>query len=278
MKFLSSRRRHPLAGLLVVLFGLIALGVGYSAFRPAVADDATKTDTELVAEGRQVYVVGCSSCHGLNAEGIVTKSGNNNGPALIGVGAAAVDFQVGTGRMPAQQPNTQIPDKHSVYSEEEVAQLAAYIASLGPGPAIPEEKYYDTSDATVEEIVRGGAYFRTNCTACHNYAGSGGALRDGRYAPTLLDVESKYIYEAMLTGPQQMPLFSDAVLSPQEKYEVIAYVNTLKDEPNYGGSGLGSLGPVGEGLWGWLIGIGSLVLAAVWIANNGARADKSKKS
>ncbi len=276
MKFLSSRRRHPLAGLLVVLFGLIAVGVCYSAFRPAVADDAAKTDRELIAEGRQVYVVGCSSCHGLNAEGIVTKSGTNNGPPLIGVGAAAVDFQVGTGRMPAQRPDTQIPEKQPVYGEEEVAALAAYVASLGPGPAIPAEKYYDTSDATVEEIVRGGAYFRTNCTACHNYAGSGGALRDGRYAPSLLDVESKYIYEAMLTGPQQMPIFSDAVMTPEEKREVIAYINVLKAEPAYGGSSLGSLGPVGEGLWGWLIGIGALVLAAVWIANNGARAEKSK--
>ena len=276
MKFLSSRRRHPVAGLLVVLVGLIAVGVGYSAFRPAVADETSKTDTELIAEGRQVFVVGCSSCHGLNAEGVVTKSGTNNGPPLIGVGAAAVDFQVGTGRMPMQRPDTQAPEKQPAYNEEETAALAAYIASLGPGPAIPAEEYYDTSEATVEEIVRGGAYFRTNCTACHNYAGSGGALRDGRYAPSLLDVDSKYIYEAMLTGPQQMPIFSDAVLSPEEKREVIAYINVLKAEPAYGGSDLGSLGPVGEGLWGWLLGIGSLVLAAVWIANNGARAAKPK--
>jgi ubiquinol-cytochrome c reductase cytochrome c subunit len=275
VRFLSSRRRHPVAGLLVVIFGLIAVGSTYSAFRPAAADETSKTDTELIAEGRELYVVGCSSCHGLNAEGVVTKSGTNNGPPLVGVGAAAVDFQVGTGRMPAQRPDTQIPEKQTVYGEAEIAALAAYIASLGPGPAIPEEEYYDTSDATVEEIVRGGAYFRTNCTACHNYAGSGGALRDGRYAPSLLDVEPKYIYEAMLTGPQQMPIFSDAVLTPQEKSEVIAYIELLKAEPAYGGSDLGSLGPVGEGLWGWLIGIGALVLAAVWIANNGARAGKT---
>ncbi len=275
MKFLSSRRRHPLAGLLVVLLGLIAVGASYSAFRPAVADD-TRDDTELIAEGRELYVVGCASCHGLNAEGIVTKRGDNYGPPLIGVGAAAVDFQVGTGRMPAQRPDTQIPDKHPAYGDEEVSALAAYIASLGPGPAIPAEEYYDVTDATEEEIVRGGQLYLTNCAACHNYAGSGGALPEGRYAPPVRGVEPRYIYEAMLTGPQQMPVFSDEVLTPEDKHDVIAYIDSLDTQANYGGSNLGSLGPVGEGMWAWLVGIGSLVLAAVWIANNGARAGKSK--
>ncbi len=275
MKFLSSRRRHPLAGLLVVLLGLIAVGACYSAFRPAVADES-RTDTELISQGRELYVVGCSSCHGLNAEGIVTKSGDNLGPPLIGVGAASVDFQVGTGRMPAQRPDTQIPDKPPVYSDEEIEALAAYIASLGPGPAVPDEEYYDVSDATEEEIVRGGQLFLTNCTACHNYAGSGGALPNGRYAPPVRGVEPKYIYEAMVTGPQQMPLFSDEVLTPQDKHDVIAYIESLDTQVNAGGAHLGSLGPVSEGMWAWLVGIGSLVVAAVWIANNGARAGKSK--
>ncbi len=275
MKFLSSRRRHPLAGLLVVLFGLITVGVCYAAFRPAVADAPTKADDELIAQGRELFVVGCSSCHGLNAEGIVTKSGNNNGPPLIGVGAAAVDFQVGTGRMPAQRPDVQMPEKHQVYDEQEVEALAAYIASLGPGPAIPDESAYDTSDVSLEDLVQGGALWRTNCTACHNYTASGGALPDGKYAPSLLDAEPRYIYEAMITGPQQMPVFSDDVITPEEKRQIIAYIEMLQTQPAYGGADLGGLGPVGEGLWLWLVGIGSLVLVTVWIANNGARAKKS---
>ena len=275
MKYLSARRRHPLAGLVVILVGLVVAGGLYSTvIAPATAQEDSRADTELIEQGRQLFTVGCSSCHGQNAEGIPTKSGGNYGPPLIGVGAAAVDFQVGTGRMPMQQPGTQAPRKDVLYSPEEIEALAAFVASLGPGPAIPSEDEYDTSDADTEDIAEGGEFFRTNCTACHNFAASGGALPHGRYAPGLLDVDPKYLYEAMLTGPQQMPVFSDDVLTPEEKRQVIAYIRTLADQPAYGGSALGSLGPVSEGLWGWLLGIGVLVLVAVWIANNSVRAGK----
>ncbi len=276
MKFLSTRRRHPLAGLVVVLLGLVMAGALFSAFRPAVAGESSKSDTDLVSQGRQIFAVGCASCHGLNAEGIVTERGNNLGPPLIGVGAAAVDFQVSTGRMPAARPDTQIPVKTPTYNDAEVEALAAYIASLGPGPAIPASDSYDVSAATDEQIARGGAFFRTNCTACHNFAGAGGALPNGRYAPPLLGVEPRYIYEAMVTGPQQMPVFSDEVLKPEDKRDIIAYIKTLEKQTDYGGLELGSRGPVTEGLWGWTFGIGALVLAAVWIAANGVRAGRQR--
>jgi ubiquinol-cytochrome c reductase cytochrome c subunit len=277
VKFLSTRRRHPLAGLLVVLLGLMVAGTLYSAFKPATAADSGESDTELIAEGRALFTVGCSSCHGLNGEGIRTEDDTNYGPALTGVGAAAVDFQVGTGRMPMAQPGSQAPVKKVTYTDDEIAALAAYVASLQPGPAVPSEDDYDASDADTEQIVTGGQFFRTNCTACHNFAAAGGALPKGRYAPSLLDVSPKHIYEAMLTGPQNMPNFSDDVLTPQNKRDIIAYITMLKNQPHYGGSPIGSKGPVTEGLWGWLAGIGILVVAAVWIANNGVRAGKKQR-
>ena len=277
MRNLSTRRRHPLAGLVVVLLGLVVAGGLFSAFRPAIANESSKADTDLISEGRQLFEVGCASCHGLNAEGIVTKRGNNLGPPLIGVGAASVDFQVGTGRMPLARPDTQAPDKQPTYNDREIEALAAFVASLGPGPAVPPQDAYDVSAATDEEIARGGAFFRTNCTACHNFAGAGGALPHGRYAPPLLDVEPRYIYEAMVTGPQQMPVFSDEVLKPSEKRDIIAYIKTLEKQTSYGGLELGSRGPVTEGLWGWTFGIGILVASAVWIANNSVRAGRQQQ-
>ncbi|HEY7043103.1 MAG TPA: cytochrome c [Nocardioidaceae bacterium] len=273
MTFLSTRRRHPLAGTVVVLLGLVVTAALYAAFRPAVASTSTKADDDLIEQGRQLFVVGCSSCHGLNGEGVVTKGGNDYGPPLIGVGAAAVDFQVGTGRMPLQQPNTQAPRKPRTYSDEEVAALAAYVASLGPGPAIPDESDLDTSNANV---ARGMELFLANCSACHNFAGRGGALRSGRYAPGLMDTTAKHIWEAMATGPQQMPVFSDGVMTPDDKRDIIAFVEHLQDQPAYGGDPLGSRGPVTEGIVGWVVGIGGLILVAVWIANNGARARRKK--
>ncbi|NEB06500.1 cystathionine beta-lyase, partial [Streptomyces sp. SID13726] len=36
-------------------------------------------------------------------------------------------------------------------------------------------------------------------------------------------------------------------------------------EGSAGGLSLGSLGPVSEGLWAWIVGMGLLIGAAVWI-------------
>ena len=164
--------------------------------------------------------------------------------------------------------------------DEEIAALAAYVASLGPGPAIPDESDYSLEGMSDEEreeaIVRGGQIFLTNCTACHNFAGAGGAMPRGGYAPLIRGVEPQHIYEAMLTGPQSMPTFSNGNLTPEEKRDVIAYLESIEDNPTYGGFGMGGLGPVAEGLYAWIVGIGVLVGFAVWIAAHGARSTKQK--
>ncbi|MGI8614139.1 MAG: cytochrome bc1 complex diheme cytochrome c subunit [Nocardioidaceae bacterium] len=276
MRFLSTRRRHPLAGIIVVLFALTAMGGLYSLLgpRPASADAG---QSDLVKQGQQLFLVGCATCHGLAAQGVLSNGSQSNyGPSLVGVGAAAVDFQVGTGRMPAAQVDTQIPRKRPTYTDAEIQALAAYVASLGPGPAIPDAKYTDISGLSAADVSRGGAFFRTNCTACHNSVGAGGALPDGRYAPAIRGDEGRYIYEAMLTGPQQMPVFSDDVITPQDKQAIIAYINSVQSQPSYGGSALGGIGPVSEGLAAWVFGIGALVLVTVWIAAHGARAERKE--
>jgi ubiquinol-cytochrome c reductase cytochrome c subunit len=100
---------------------------------------------------------------------------------------------------------------------------------------------------------------------CHNYAGSGGALTEGKYAPPLRGVDPRIIYEAMLTGPQSMPVFGDHTMTPDEKRDIIAFLKTTEDEPSPGGASLGKLGPVTEGGVGWLVGIGGLIACAVWL-------------
>jgi ubiquinol-cytochrome c reductase cytochrome c subunit len=258
----------------------MALGVVggvYKAVAPQPASAETAS-TQDVDAGRKLFLVGCASCHGKNASGIETKRGANYGPSLIGVGAAAVDFQVGTGRMPMARPGVQAQRKKVVYSPEEISQLAAYVASLGPGPAIPSKSEYDPTGASNADVVRGGQFFKTNCTACHNFAASGGALPGGKFAPSLRGVTNKHIYEAMLTGPQQMPVFSDGVIKPDEKRDIIAYLNKVESDPGYGGASLGALGPVSEGLTAWLVGIGACVGFAVWIASSSVRSKKGIKA
>jgi ubiquinol-cytochrome c reductase cytochrome c subunit len=274
---LSAKRRSPLAGLVVVLLGLLLTGGAYALVSPASAE-TDEASQSTVAQGRALFLVGCASCHGRNGEGILTKRGTQFGPPLAGVGAAAVDFQVGTGRMPAARPGVQIQKKKVVYSPQEISELSAFVASLAPGPAVPPKESYDSKGVDSEAVARGGRFWRTNCTACHNFAAKGGALPGGKYAPSLDGVTDKHIYEAMLTGPQQMPVFSDGVLKPDEKRDIIAYVRSIQDAPKYGGTTLGSLGPVSEGLAGWLVGIGALVGFAVWIASSSVRSKKGAKA
>ena len=276
---ISRHRRGPLAGLLVLLMGLLLTGGLYTMFAPAQAHDE-KSNEELVAQGRKLFLVNCSFCHGQNGEGVRTIDGNQLGPSLVGVGAAAVDFQVGTGRMPAVEPGQQIPRKPVTFDQDEIDAMAAYVASLGPGPAIPDESDYSLEGMSEEErqeaIVRGGQIFLTNCTACHNFEGSGGAMPQGGYAPKIRGVDPKYIYEAMLTGPQSMDNFSNGNLPPEEKRDVIAYIQSLDETAAYGGFGMGGLGPVSEGMFAWLVGIGGLVGFAVWIASHTTRSHKEK--
>ena len=274
---ISQKRRSRFAGPVVLLIGLLLTGGLYAAFAPANADNNSGPSADEVAKGRALFQVGCASCHGANAEGILTKRGNNYGPSLVGVGAAAVHFQVSTGRMPMAQAGTQALRKKPVYNDEEISQLAAFVQSLGPGPAIPSESDYDISNLSAEEIAEGGEFFRTNCTACHNFAGHGGAMPNGRFAPKIYNDTPQQIFEAMLTGPQQMPIFSNEVLSAKDKAEIIGYVKNLNKQPQYGGFGLGGLGPVAEGTFAWLVGIGGLVIVAIWIAAHSTRSSKKKK-
>ncbi|MGW1022392.1 cytochrome bc1 complex diheme cytochrome c subunit [Streptomyces sp. NPDC002577] len=269
MKKLSARRRHPLAAVVVLLLALAATGGLYAVFAPADKAQADETSQSLaIDEGKKLYSVGCASCHGTGGQG------TSDGPSLVGVGAAAVDFQVGTGRMPAQQPGAQVPKKKTIYTQAEIDQLAAYIASLGAGPAIPTTDQYSPDGA---DIARGGELFRTNCAQCHNFTGEGGALTHGKFAPSLADVSPKHIYEAMLTGPQNMPSFPDTTMTEKNKKDIIAYLDAVNSDQtvNKGGLNLGGLGPVSEGLFGWIFGLGALVAVAIWVA---ARTAKAKKS
>jgi ubiquinol-cytochrome c reductase cytochrome c subunit len=243
----------------VLIGALVSVGGAYAAVassQPAEASMAVGSQTQ-VEQGRQLYLEGCSSCHGLEAQGTQT------GPTLIGVGAAAVDFQVSTGRMPMAAPGAQaIARNPAQYDDPETAALAAYVASLAPGPAIPTEEQIAFEDA---DMAYGGELFRINCSQCHQAAGQGGALTQGKYAPSLMKSTPKQIYMAMLTGPQSMPVFSDAQLATTDKQSIIKYVTALQTAPSPGGLNLGRLGPVTEGVFLVTAVFAALIAAAVWI-------------
>jgi ubiquinol-cytochrome c reductase cytochrome c subunit len=100
---------------------------------------------------------------------------------------------------------------------------------------------------------------------CHNFAGKGGALTRGKYAPNLDGTSPTHIWEAMVTGPQSMPVFDDQTMSPQDKRDIIAYLTTTREQPTPGGFSLGFIGPVNEGLVAFLVGLAALIGCAVWL-------------
>jgi ubiquinol-cytochrome c reductase cytochrome c subunit len=257
---ISKYRRHKFVAPFLLIAALAGIGTTFSiasAVPSATSMPASEMSTQI-AEGKKLFLQGCSSCHGLNAEG------GSIAPSLIGVGSAAVDFQVSTGRMPMADMSQQAMRKKPAYNEDQVAQLAAYVASLAPGPqAVNDASLTWERDGNT---ALGGELFRNNCAMCHNFAAQGGALTNGKYAPSLMGVKAKDIYEAMITGPQSMPKFADTTITPQEKLSIIKWIKAAQNEPQLGGASTGRVGPVTEGLAGWVLGLGLLIGIAVWLA------------
>ena len=259
MSWFNARRRRPVAGYTALLLGLVVAGLLYGAFSrtggtaQASAPAASQSD---INTGQGLFEATCSSCHGLDAQG------TTQGPSLIGAGAAAVDFQMSTGRMPAKEVDAENESKPTTFTAQQIYQIADYIASLGGGPAIPDAQQVSTSGA---DTALGEQLFSANCAQCHGFAGAGGALTYGKDAPPLTAATPTQIYEAMLTGPEAMPVFADGAVSPSAKRDIIAYIADTRVEPNAGGLSLGRTGPITEGLVIFLGGMGFLVIIAMWI-------------
>ncbi|MGD1067436.1 MAG: c-type cytochrome [Vulcanimicrobiaceae bacterium] len=193
----------------------------------------------LLAAAALAYQQHCASCHGIDLRGTAS------GPSLYGVGPAAVDFMLQTGRMPAAVTNVEIGHLRPRLSAQTIAQIEAYVASAAPGgPAIPQ--------VTVGNAVHGRALFEQNCEHCHGVDAGGAPIGGASWAPSLHDTSIVQVAEAIRVGPDEMPPFSTAQLSDQDVDDVAAYVYELADEANTAQLPAGTSGPVPEGLVGWL--------------------------
>ena len=190
-----------------------------------------------------------SRCHGANLQGV-----QDRGPSLIGVGEAAVYFQVSTGRMPLARQEAQAQRKPPLPQfdpeTEEGAGQPRRARRVHPG----QRRRPDAPDA---RRPRCAAPTRPAAASC-----SGSTARPATTSPAAAArcprassrrawtrPPRRQIYTAMLTGPQNMPKFSDRQLTPEEKQDIIAYVKSVSgDNNNPGGNALGGIGPVSEGV------------------------------
>jgi ubiquinol-cytochrome c reductase cytochrome c subunit len=267
----ARRRRRQAAGYAVILLGLLFVGGLYtvltaSGSSPASAAAPTAAQQAQIAFGRTIFEKDCATCHGFDAQGQTGIA-----PGLIGVGAAAVDFQVSTGRMPAAENGAENIQKPPRLDRKQTLAVAAYIQALGGGPPIPSAAAVSSTGAN---IGLGQQLFIADCAQCHNFVGAGGALTDGKFAPALTNATPTQIYEAMLTGPEAMPVFNDTTITPNEKRDVIAYVTGVRSQANPGGLSLGRVGPVTEGLVAFLGLLLFMVLAALWITAKHGKAQE----
>jgi ubiquinol-cytochrome c reductase cytochrome c subunit len=259
VSWINARRRRPAAGYAALLLGLVVVALVYGSLtsRGGVTEASAAVGTQQNIEaGKALFQASCSSCHGLEAQG------TSQAPSLIGAGAAAVFFQMSTGRMPAKEVGAENERKPVTFTPRQIDDIAGYVASLGGGPPIPTAEQVDPRTG---DTALGSELFSANCAQCHGFAGAGGALTYGKDAPALTAATPAQIYTAMLTGPEAMPVFSDGALPPQAKRDIIAYITQTRVEPNPGGFSLGRTGPVTEGLVIFLGGMGFLVLISMWI-------------
>jgi ubiquinol-cytochrome c reductase cytochrome c subunit len=259
VSWINARRRRPVAGYAALLLGLVVVALVYGSLTRgggvAQASAPAMAQQDITA-GKELFQANCSSCHGLEAQG------TDQAPSLVGAGAAAVYFQMSTGRMPAKELGAENNRGPVKFTQQEIYQIADYVASLGGGPPIPTAEQVNTRHA---DTAVGEELFSANCAQCHNAGLSGGALTYGKSAPSLSRSTPTQIYTAMLTGPEAMPVFADGAIGPAAKRDIIAYITQTQVEPNPGGFSLGRTGPVTEGLVIFLGGMGFLVIISMWI-------------
>lgn len=253
----QTGRRSKWAAAALIGIGLLVTGGIYAGATAAMASaQPTTTTSSLTADdGKKLFQANCATCHGMSLQGTA------DGPSLYGVGALAVEFQVSTGRMPLQAQGPQAPQKPAQFTEDQILAMSEWVQSQAPGPTFPDPKVLDGQG----NVANGAELFRMNCAMCHNVAAAGGALTQGKYAPALTSTSALHMYAAMTTGPQNMPVFNDMTLTTEEKRDIISSLLFLQQNESAGGFSLGSLGPVSEGLFIWIFGIGALIGLTVWI-------------
>lgn len=256
----------------------LAAGFNLVVSGGAVAQE-DELDPALVQQGETLYGQHCVLCHGPQAQGLVNDT-KAQGPSLIGVGAASVDFMVRTGRMPAVSAFDPLIQRESDFSETERAALAAYVEQLTideiaaqderrdaaaeagedfdevpieRGPEIPRVDNLDDAD-----FARGLELFTTNCAACHGPTAAGIAVGQDDVSSNLQGVEPVVLAEAIRIGPGVMPVFGEDALPQEDLEAIVAWTQDVTQRESPGGVAVGRGGPVSEGLVAWVVGIGLL--------------------
>jgi ubiquinol-cytochrome c reductase cytochrome c subunit len=234
----------------------VGLVLGLAAFG-ASRNDASESEGARPRQVRDIqalYLKDCGVCHGSDGRG------TEQGPSLVGSGAASVDYQVSTGRMPLRSPDAESVRRTPKYRPATIRALVAYVQSITGGSGPRSQDVHPRAG----NAARGGELFRGQCAACHSWSGEGGALTD-REAPRTQAATAMQIAEAVRTGPGNMPRFGEAAIADDQLDSLVAYTRYLDHPRDRGGEPLWHLGPLAEGAAAGILGLGVLLIACRWI-------------
>lgn len=266
------RRLRRLALIWLPLLALAGLGgwlfvpIGSAAGLPAAAPPPSTANPSPPpapagaggVPAKVIYQQDCAACHGEGGKG------TSRGPDLTGVGEAAVDFMLSTGRMPKRGSASKQPPYRPTIPEADVKALDRYVTDLVAkgGPGIP------AVDPAKGDQAKGHLLFDENCAACHNWSGSGGILYS-RVVPSITEATPTQIGEALRVGPSAMPVFGPHQLSQSQVNDIAAYIEETKHPSDQGGDPISHLGPAAEGAVVWLVAMAGLLLMIRWIGERG---------
>jgi quinol---cytochrome-c reductase cytochrome c subunit len=263
MRLLSFRLGWVVSGAMLVALGTAAIAAAQP--QSGIVRPTYEPPRPTLKLGEELYAGNCSSCHGIAGEGISKgRLGAGHilgaGPPLRGVGGMAADFYLRMGFMPLRNINSQPgPARERVlFSEKEIRSLVKYVASLGPGPAVPHP------DPASGNLSTGFKLFTDHCAGCHQIVARGGFVT-GALVPPLQTLSSREIAEAVRIGPYLMPRFLEKQISNAQLNSIIKYVQWTNHPDNHGGWGIGNIGPIPEGLVAWWIGAPLLLIACAVI-------------
>jgi ubiquinol-cytochrome c reductase cytochrome c subunit len=203
----------------------------------------------LRAEGFNLYVQSCASCHGITLQGIPGVA-----PSLRAVGPGPVDFYLSTGRMPLEQPREEPIRSSPAFTRAQMDALIAYISSFG-GPPAP------TVNPSAGNLALGFHQFILNCAGCHQIVARGGITVNAQ-VPELGEATPQQIAEAVRMGPYLMPHFDSAQIDQHDLDSIARYIEWTHHPADFGGWGLYNIGPIPEGIVAWFIGLAALVIVA----------------
>ncbi|MFL5954564.1 MAG: c-type cytochrome [Gaiellaceae bacterium] len=228
---------------------LAAVVLGLALAQPAFGGPSVT----LAPTAAGLYAANCARCHGPQGEGL-----ERQGPSLKGVGALAPDFYLRTGAMPLDDPHAQPTRSRVLFSERQIGELVAYVASFGKGPPIPNPQ------PQLGHVSAGMQLFTDHCAGCHQEVARGGYVTGAR-VPPLMDATVRQIAEAVRIGPYLMPRFSKRAITDTQLNDIIAYVEYAKHPDNRGGWSIGDVGPWPEGMVTWLIAAAAIVFVCTLV-------------